>query len=257
MEDLRDAEKTVSEFARLIDNLRPDEKTSHAEERYEIFDGRHDSISSHKSAKGSLSSRWRSKNLKRDWDETVEGILWNELEQSQNRVASKFKIDQTALKEYISSPDMMDLGCEFARHYFGGDPGREKSYWAAEDLFFELQAIKQGDTDAGRWAEAKVYKKEWELADHLVRFVLLAEQCRLCSGQGKWVEWQWNFNMNVCFYLSVLRCYTVRDAKQRELSRRSLGPSSPRLSHGNRDSKHSQMSSTAHSEKKEVEVEGP
>ncbi|KAI0102543.1 hypothetical protein GGR51DRAFT_286543 [Nemania sp. FL0031] len=253
MEDLRDAEKTVSEFARLIDRLRPDGKTSYTEERHDLLDGRHDSNGSHKSNKSSMSSRWRPRNLKREWDETVEGILWNELEQSQNRVASKFKIDQTALKEYISSPEMMDLGCEFARHYFG-DPAREKSYWAAEDLFFELQAIKQGDTDAARWAEAKVYKKEWELADHLVRFVLLAEQCRLCSGQEKWVDWQWNFHVNVCFYLSVLRCYTFRDAKQRELARRSVG--SPLcLSPAHRDSKHSQSPSTPRCEPEGVRAQ--
>jgi hypothetical protein len=149
-------------------------------------------------------------------------------------VAQQFQVDQTALKEYISSVDMMDLGCEFARHYHG-DPAREKAYWAAEDLFFDLQAVKQGDADVGRWTGAKVYKKDWDLADHLVRFVLLAEQYRLCSGQEKWVSWEWSFAVKVGFYLSVLRCYTIRDAKQREL-RGSAG--SPRSSHGSRSSRH-------------------
>ncbi|KAI1182125.1 hypothetical protein F5B17DRAFT_444502 [Nemania serpens] len=217
MEDLRDAERSVSEFARLIDNLRPDENTRHIWERPDLLSNRHNSHDSQKSTKTSMSARWRSKNPKKEWDETVEGILWNELDQSQTRVAHKFRVDQTALKEYISSPDMMELGCEFARHYYG-DPVREKAYWAAEDLFFDLQAVKQGDIDAGRWAAAKVYKKDWDIADHIIRFVLLAEQCRLCSGQVRWISWQWNFTVNVCFYLSILRCYTIRDARQRQLA---------------------------------------
>ncbi|KAI1421593.1 hypothetical protein F5Y12DRAFT_767109 [Xylaria sp. FL1777] len=236
MEDLRDAEKTVAEFATLIDDLRPaDNASHHGGDVPDLLTQRHDSTGSQKSGKGSIGSRWRPKTLKKDWDETTEGVLWNELEQSQNQVAQQFKLDQTALKEYISSPDMMDLGCEFARHYYG-DPVREKAYWAAEDLFFDLQAVKQGDVDAGRWAEARVYKKDWDLADHLMRFVLLAEQCRLCSGQEKWIAWQWNFAGKVCFYLSVLRCYTVREAKQRELAKDSAG--SPPRSHNSKGSNH-------------------
>ncbi|KAJ8124843.1 hypothetical protein O1611_g8796 [Lasiodiplodia mahajangana] len=74
MEDLRDAEKTVSEFARLIDRLRPDGNTSYAEERHDLLEGRHDSTSSHKSNKNSMGSRWRPRSLKKEWDETVEGI---------------------------------------------------------------------------------------------------------------------------------------------------------------------------------------
>ncbi|KAI0965846.1 hypothetical protein F4678DRAFT_476385 [Xylaria arbuscula] len=234
MEDLRDAEKTVSEFAALIDNLRPTDVTFHyGGEPSDPLAQRNNSTGSQKNGKGSIGSRWRPKTLKKDWDETTEGVLWNELEQSQNQVAHQFKVDQTALKEFISSSEMMDLGCEFARHYFG-DPVREKAYWAAEDLFFDLQAVKQGDADAKRWSEAKVYKKDWDLADHLVRFVLLAEQRRVCSGQEKWVAWQWNFAGKVSFYLSVLRCYTVRHAKQRELAKNSAG--SPFFPHALSDS---------------------
>ncbi|KAK5630206.1 hypothetical protein RRF57_005921 [Xylaria bambusicola] len=219
MEDLRDAKETVSEFAALIDNLRPGADTSHRRlERPDVLVAmRQNSTGSQKSAKSSISSRWRPKTLKKDWDETTEGILWNELERSQNEVAHWYKLDQTVLKEFISSPNMMDLGCEFARHYYG-DPVKEKAYWAAEDLFFDLQAVKQGDVPSARWAKAKVYKKDWDLADHLVRFVLLAEQYRLCSGQEKWIAWQWDFAGKISFYLSVLRCYTVREAKQRELA---------------------------------------
>ncbi|KAJ3565835.1 hypothetical protein NPX13_g7352 [Xylaria arbuscula] len=227
MEDLRDARNTVSEFAALIDHLRPNADISrHRREQADVpVTRRQNSTGSSKSAKGSISSRWRSKTLKKDWDETTEGILWNELEQSQNEVAHQFKLDKTALKEFISCPTMMDLGCEFTRH-FHGDPIKEKPDWVAEDLFFELQAVKQGDTPGARWAAAKVYKKEWDLADHLARFVLLAEQCRICSGQEKWMAWQWNFAGTVCFHLSVLRCYTVRDAKQRELARMAASCSS-------------------------------
>lgn len=75
MEDLRDARNTVVEFAVLIDHLRPDANTSH---RREQTDGpatkRQNSTGSSKSGKGSISSRWRSKTLKKDWDETTEGI---------------------------------------------------------------------------------------------------------------------------------------------------------------------------------------
>ncbi|KAJ8123321.1 hypothetical protein ONZ43_g700 [Nemania bipapillata] len=196
MEDLRDAENTVWEFTKLIDNLRPDGSATSVEDLLEREMRTHpqDFSASLRSPRTLSSSRWRSKILKKSWDDTVQGILWNELEKSQDQVADKFKIDdKTALKEYISCPEMMDLGCEFARHYWG-DPVREKAYWAAEDLFFDLQTVKQGDRDAGRWTEAKVYKKEWDLADHIVRFVLLAEQCRLCSARythpmekGAWV----------------------------------------------------------------------
>ncbi|GAW22521.1 hypothetical protein ANO14919_120580 [Xylariales sp. No.14919] len=246
MEDLRDAEKTVSELARLIDDLQPESKACC---EGHLLTERHDSTGSQKGARGSIGSRWRPKNLKKDWDETTEGILWNELEQSQNQVAHQFKLDQTTLKEYISSPEMMDLGCEFARHYHD-DPAKEKAYWAAEDLFFDLQAVKQGDIDAARWAEAKVYKKDWDLADHLIRFVLLAEQCRLCSGQEKWVAWQWNFACKVGFYLSVLRCYTVRDAKQRQLAKGTAAAVSPPLSHRSKGSKHERASPTHEGGKK-------
>ncbi|KAI1174501.1 hypothetical protein F4777DRAFT_579934 [Nemania sp. FL0916] len=250
MADLRDAEKTVAEFARLIEHLRPvDENASHATHiaaGRPALAARNSSTGSQEGTKAAIRARWRSWNSKKDWDETVEGILWNELEQSQSRVAHKFKIDQTALKEYISCPDMMGLGSEFARHYHG-DPVREKAYWAAEDLFFDLQAVKQGDVHARRWVDAKVYKKEWDLADHLIRFVLLAEQCRLCSGQEKWIAWQWNFAVSICFYLSVLRCYTVRDARQRRLAGANSVAGPSRHSNGsvNRISGHFQASDTA------------
>ncbi|KAI0875564.1 hypothetical protein GGS24DRAFT_499647 [Hypoxylon argillaceum] len=248
MEDLRDAEKTVWEFTRLIDDLRPDGSESSVEDllQLEMRTEGNGANGSQRGTRNSVSSRWRNRSFKKGWDETVQGILWNELEHSQNQVAQKFKIDdKTALKEYISCPEMMELGCEFARHYWG-DPVREKAYWAAEDLFFELQAIKEGDKEAGRWAEAKVYKKEWDLADHIVRFVLLADRCRLCSGQQKWADWQWNFAANVCFYLSILRCYTIRDARQRDLAKHSLAGrhlSSPIQHNWDRSPAHSQSSS--------------
>ena len=189
--------------------------------------------------------------------------MWNELEQSQNEVAHQFKLDKTALKEFISCPNMMDLGCEFARHYHHGDNphlAKEKADWVAGDLFCELQAVKQGDTPGQRWAAAKVYKKEWDLADHLARFVLLAEQCRLCSGQEKWMAWQWNFAGTVCFHLSVLRCYTVREAKQRELagpaaaagcsSTSSPSTPSPLPAQNGKGRKHERPSKTHHFERR-------
>ncbi|KAI8623083.1 hypothetical protein F5Y19DRAFT_403985 [Xylariaceae sp. FL1651] len=231
MEDIRDAEHAVATFATLIDHLRPD-STSRSGKASDAVAKRHDSNGSHESAKSSISARWRPK--KKEWDETAEGALWHELEKPQSDVAQQFHVDPTALKEYISSAEMMDLGCEFARHY-RGERAREQAYWAAEDLFFDLQAVKYGDADAARWTDARVYKKEWDLADHLVRFVLLAEQCRLCSGQERWTVWEWSFAVKVGFYLSVLRCYTIRDAKQRQLARARRG--SPRSSRGSRNSR--------------------
>ncbi|KAI1813684.1 hypothetical protein GGS20DRAFT_552411 [Poronia punctata] len=237
MEDLRDAKLTVANFAELIDRLQPESHTGLTpltRPGASYLACRQNSHSSQKST--SLSSRWRNK--KKEWEESVEGILWNELEQPQSEVARTFRVDQTALKEYISSSDMMDLGSEFARHYDYDDTASQK-YWAAEDLFFELQTVKQGDMDPAKWTGAKVYKKDWDMADHLTRFVLLAEQYRLCSGQEKWTTWEWNFPLKVAFYLSVLRCYTIRAAKQKQLAKTCVGSTSPRSSYGSKASMNS------------------
>ncbi|TRX92513.1 hypothetical protein FHL15_006680 [Xylaria flabelliformis] len=247
MEDLRDAQKTVSEFAKWIENLQPGSTASHTGKRPELLNTRNDSDGSHKSTKTSISSLWRPKNLKKEWDETMEGILWNELEQLQTAVAKKFKVDQTALKEYISSPEMMDLGSEFVRHCYE-KLAKDKAYWVAEDLFFNLQTVKHGDKDAELWAGAKVYKKEWDLADHLVRFVLLSDQFRACSGQEKWSVWEWSFPMMVGFYLSVLRCYMAREAKKRQLTGCPAG--SQPLPDGKRSPGRNLSSPTTRDEKK-------
>ncbi|KAI1260315.1 hypothetical protein F5Y18DRAFT_406289 [Xylariaceae sp. FL1019] len=130
---------------------------------------------------------------------------------------------------------MMHIGCEFVQHYHGESAG-ENAFWVAEDLFFDLQAVKQGDAEATRWAAPKAPKKTWDLADHLARFVVLSEQCRLNSGQEKWMAWEWSFATKVGFYLSVLRCYTIRDAKQRQLAKGLRG--SPRSSRGSMSSRH-------------------
>ncbi len=75
MEDLRDAEKTVSEFATLIDNLRPADNTSHLGGDFpDLLTQRQNSTGSQKSGKGSIGSRWRPRTLKKDWGETTEGI---------------------------------------------------------------------------------------------------------------------------------------------------------------------------------------
>ncbi|KAI0487149.1 hypothetical protein F4859DRAFT_510931 [Xylaria cf. heliscus] len=249
MEDLRDAQKTVSEFTKWIENLRPDTDTFNTGKRPELANTRNDSEGSQKSSKTSISSRWRPKNLKKEWDETMEGILWNELEQLQTKVAHQFKVDQTALKEYISSPEMMDLGSEFVRHYYE-NLAKDKPYWVAEDLFFNLQTVKHGDKDAELWTGARVYKKDWDLADHLIRFVLLSDQFRTCSGQEKWTVWDWSFPMMVGFYLNVLRCYTTREAKKRQLAGGPSGSSSP-ASDARRSPRHGRSSPMTRAENKE------
>ncbi|KAI1757532.1 hypothetical protein F4782DRAFT_525344 [Xylaria castorea] len=253
MEDLRDAQKTVSDITTWIENLRPDSKTSHTGKLPELLITRNNSNSSQKGTKTSISSLWRPKNLKKEWDETMEGILWNELEKLQTAVAHQFKVDQTALKEYISSPEMMDLGSEFVRHYYE-NLAKDKAYWVAEDLFFNLQTVKHGDKDAELWTGAKVYKKNWDLGDHLVRFVLLSDQLRSCSGQEKWTVWEWSFPMMVGFYLSVLRCYTTREAKKRQLAECSA--SSQSLPIRKRSPEHDLSSPTTQGEKKEEAEQG-
>ncbi|KAI0458253.1 hypothetical protein F5B21DRAFT_519447 [Xylaria acuta] len=248
MEDLRDAGKAVSEFTKWIENLQPDSNASHTGKRPELLNTRNDSDGSQKSTKPSISSRWLPKNLKKEWDETVEGTLWNELEQLQTGVARQFKVDQTELKEYISSQEMMDLGSEFVRHYYD-NLAKDKPYWIAEDLFFNLQTVKHGDKVAELWSGAKVYKKDWDLSDHLIRFVLLADQFRAHSGQEKWAAWDWTFPMMVGFYLNVLRCYTTREAKKRQLAGCSAGSVPP--PDGKRSLGHDPSSPTTQTEKKE------
>ncbi|KAI0015763.1 hypothetical protein F4780DRAFT_783839 [Xylariomycetidae sp. FL0641] len=251
MEDLRDAEQTVASFATLIERLHPD-KNEATTKRQDSSSSRLSASSSRgsKGSRGPLTPRWRPKtplkSKKESWDESVEGMLWNELEKPQSEVAARFQVDATALKEYISSPEMMELGAEFARAYHragAGATAKAYTYWVAEDLFFELQAVKQGDQEPARWTRARSSRRHhgWDLADHLVRFVLMAEQTRLSSPQDKWQQWEWSFAGKVAFYISLLRCYTVRDAKQRQLSQ-----------HQAAHSRQSSQSSSQHSRKDRV-----
>ncbi|KAI0401460.1 hypothetical protein F4802DRAFT_618904 [Xylaria palmicola] len=246
MEDIRDAAASVAEFARLIDELRPNSYTpAPLRERADLFTSRADADNASQSAKttistiGTFSIRWRSRSSKKSWDETPGGALWNELEEAQNKVARDFDIDETALKEFVSAPEMMALGDEFTLRYFhdqdhgrDGGPPAEKASWAAEDLFFDLQAVKQGDAEAARWTGHRTPRRrrgegggggsgggaDWDLAHHLARFVLLADRCRLRAGREDWAAWQWPFVGHVAFFLAVLGCYTTREAKRREIA---------------------------------------
>ncbi|KAI1332301.1 hypothetical protein F5Y16DRAFT_174331 [Xylariaceae sp. FL0255] len=247
MEDLRDAEHSVAAFAVLIEQLDASSRSEEGSTSAATTRRQNSNNSSERSPKSSsISSRWRYK--KKDWDETTEGVLWNELEKPQSDVARKYGVDQTLLKEYISTKEMMDIGAEFAQKYHHhchlSSQIQQKAYWVAEDLFFDLQAVKQGDADPARWTRFPLStsssssdsfstnktssgrnrrQKDWDLADHLVRFVLLAEQCRLryhppgTAAPGLALDFD-TFAIKVAFFLSILRCYTIRDAKQRQLA---------------------------------------
>ncbi|KAI0475330.1 hypothetical protein GGR56DRAFT_507921 [Xylariaceae sp. FL0804] len=307
------------------------------------------SSSSTRSARSGRSARSARSARRQEWDESVEGVLWNELERPLREVADEFEVDQTALKEFISSPEMMELGAEFARHYYDehlyddaiasptlpsaaltttsptiataalaaaaaeSDPAasrrRHNAYWAAEALFFDLQTLKHDDVE-DRWTDNPPFPiptssssssnlltksnsassssslasdattiivtpttptpkpkpkpclpsrrggggfstssssssqqrsstptktttttrrriDNWDLADHLARFVLLAEQRRVDAGVSAWLAWEWGdggggggkgaLAASVAFYLGVLRCYTMRAARQRQM----------------------------------------
>ncbi|KAI0202138.1 hypothetical protein F4808DRAFT_421998 [Astrocystis sublimbata] len=232
MEDLRDAHHTVKDFAKWIELLQPDSNnTTAVGKRPELYDKRRDSGGSQRSTRVPSplhicyqTQRWMS------FHQHTRCLLhrFSEMGSSEaftiRPAHNYFKIDQTALKEYISAPEMMDLGSEFVRHYYK-NLEKDKPYWVAEDLFFNLQTVKQGDKDPELWAGARVYKRDWDLSDHIIRFVLLSDQFRTCSGQPKWAGWDWeDFGMMVGFYLNVLRCYTTREAKKRQLAGCSTSP---------------------------------
>ncbi|KAI5863804.1 hypothetical protein GGS23DRAFT_565471 [Durotheca rogersii] len=236
MEDLRHAKEAVTIFTHHIDRLQPDShrlykgleqhlSTAHAR--------RHGSTGSDVSRK--IFSK-RGKGVGKSWVETPSGLLWSHISQTIEDVAADQLVDPTALKEFISTPEILDLGSDFVHHY--RRHVTEKMNLVAEDLFFDLQSVKQGDASASRWTRAKSSTRaEWDLASHLARFVLGADDFRKRAEREDWNAWDRGFTANVCFYLSILSCFTDKDAERRAaqeagaLQRSSLSSSSKHSRH--------------------------
>ncbi|KAL7619686.1 hypothetical protein AAE478_010228 [Parahypoxylon ruwenzoriense] len=246
MEDLRNARDTVAHFAELIDRLQPEKnqlRRSAEQQLASLPAKRHVSNGSDGSRKSSSKTStsthhlW-SRSVGKSWADSPSGALWNHISNTLEDVAADQRVNATALKEFISTPEILELGSEFAR-YYRSHHVHEKAYWAAEDLFFDLQSVKQSDVPASRWTRARSSSRmEWDLANHLTRFVLAADAFRRKADHAEWNGWATDFSTNVSFYLSILRCFTVRDAEQQ--AARDSGPAK-RSSHSS-SSKHSRHS---------------
>ncbi|KAI2627848.1 hypothetical protein GGR54DRAFT_435992 [Hypoxylon sp. NC1633] len=232
MEDLRHAEATVAHFADHIERLRlvnlPVRNTemliassSPTVERQ----GSNDSGGSMRKSSANWGGSSSSRSVGKDWAQSPTGALWLHISDTLEEVAREQGVNETALKEFIGSLEVLELGAEFVRAY-RGCRANEKPHWAAEDLFFDLQTVKQGDASARRWTHARIERRmEWDLADHLARFVLSADSYRMKVDREDWNAWGTDFKSNISFYLGILRCFTLRDAEQRQAQDRnySLG----------------------------------
>ncbi|KAI1088889.1 hypothetical protein F5B19DRAFT_404289 [Rostrohypoxylon terebratum] len=233
MEDLRNAKDTVALFAEHISELRPQQAdrpksaellrtiSSSSVQRQGSNNSSSDGSGTRKgSSSSSAAARWRNRSgVGKEWAGSKPGSIWTSIASELRDVAAQFPgLEVAAFSEFISSREILELGADFVRAYHARRIAAEKPYWAAEDLFFDLQAVKQGDAPASRWTQARSERRrEWDLADHITRFVLMADGFRRRSVEREdWSVWAGDFVTNVRFYLRVLRCYIKRDAKQRE-----------------------------------------
>ncbi|KAI0122494.1 hypothetical protein F4814DRAFT_408944 [Daldinia grandis] len=224
MDDMRDAKNSVALFADYINRLRPEISRPH---------GTVDPLSlspstvSRQGSTGSVdgsrrsSSKRHHRRVRKEWAESPQGALWNHISNTLREVAAELPdVNPTAIQEFISAREILELGADFVHYYRQSSHAMEKSYWMAEDLFFDLQSVKQGDVVASRWTRARPEKRVgWDLADHLTRFVLLADSFRSRADRRDWNTWSDGFVKKVSFYLCILRCFTVRDAEQRQATR--------------------------------------
>ncbi|KAI0886670.1 uncharacterized protein GGS22DRAFT_186743 [Annulohypoxylon maeteangense] len=231
MEDLRNAKDTVALFADHIDELRVKTDRPKSAELLRTISsssvqrhGSNNSSSDGSFRKGS-SSKWKNRSVGKEWAGSKPGSIWTTINSELEDVAKQFPgLSVAAFNEFIGSREILELGADFVRIYHARGIAAEKPYWAAEDLFFDLQAVKQGDAPASRWTQARSERRaEWDLADHLTRFVLMADSFRRRSIEREdWGVWAGDFVTNVRFYLRVLRCFIKRDAKQREERRDAI-----------------------------------
>ncbi|KAI1385580.1 uncharacterized protein F4822DRAFT_432434 [Hypoxylon trugodes] len=235
MADMRHARETVSTFQKHIERLEVDETRPRSPVLLEPWESkikRHRSNNSDGSSSRrgiSLSSTRWNKSVGKEWAESRSGALWHEISNALEDVAKQFKgVDSTALKEFVSTRQILELGTEFVRIYRCGSKALaavEKPPYAAGALFWSLQGVKQGDTRASQWTRASAERqKEWDLSGHLARFVLLADGYRRQADREDWDTWNTDFATNTSLYLCILRCFLIRDKKQRELAQeRELG----------------------------------
>ncbi|KAI0382488.1 hypothetical protein F5Y04DRAFT_46904 [Hypomontagnella monticulosa] len=230
MEDMRDAKDTVAIFTDYIGRLRPEETRPHSADLLSFnFSSattvkRQGSTNSAGSGSSSTTRRTSAKwnrSVGKEWSESPSGTIWHQISSTIEDVAAEFpEVNATAIKEFISAREVLELGADFVQQYRRGRFANDKTHWSAEDLFFDLEGVKQGDLRASRWTQARPEKRaEWDLADHITRFVLAADDFRKRADRDDWNTWGGDFAREISFYLCILRCFTVRDAKQRQAAR--------------------------------------
>ncbi|KAI0179752.1 hypothetical protein GGR52DRAFT_568518 [Hypoxylon sp. FL1284] len=229
MDDMRDAKATIGLLAEHINRLRSDEQQSRTPEPqllpWSPSVKRHGSNRSDGSRKSSSTKRpgGGSSGVGREWSESPSGAIWHAIDKTLEEVAAEQGVNATALKEFIGSREILELGASFVTRYRRRRCVLEAPARAAEDLFWELQTVKQGDRPAARFARSKAEMPDWSLPDYLARFVLLADAFRRKEDRADWNKLGGDdFVDNTCFYLCILRCFTLRDAKQREARERDL-----------------------------------
>lgn len=78
----------------------------------------------------------------REWFESQSGTIWRTIDNTLEEVAVEQGVNATALKEFISSREVLELGAAFVTRYRRKRCVLEIPARAAEDLFWELQTIK-------------------------------------------------------------------------------------------------------------------
>ncbi|RYP14115.1 hypothetical protein DL767_010423 [Monosporascus sp. MG133] len=232
MEDIRNAAAIVASIATRIRQLDP-EHMSHHHQRIPSSPIHQDTAppqappSSSSSSKQHANlpyriasvSRYTARRPKMAGRAGSDGVI-DDVTDFIGRVAREVGADATALAHFMSATEIQELAREFFAETMtttttgGGKDGHrgrdgnrctaEKPGYAADDLFWNLQYIGQGDLSESRWTRAKAGKVGWELSDHLTRFILLSEKARLRAGGSRWQTRDLSFESKVNFYLPSL-----------------------------------------------------
>ncbi|RYO87384.1 hypothetical protein DL764_008864 [Monosporascus ibericus] len=239
MEDIRNAAAIVASIATCIRQLDP-EHMSHHHQRIRSSPIHQDAAPPHALPSSSSSpkqqanspyrvtsvGRYTARRPKMAGRTGSDGVI-DDVTDFIGRVAREVGADATALARFMSATEIQELAREFFTEttttttttgggkdgHRDGDGDRraaEKPGYAADDLFWNLQYIGQGDLSESRWTRAKAGKVGWELSDHLTRFILLSEKARLRAGGSRWQTRDLSFESKVNFYLCVLRCFAFR-----------------------------------------------
>ncbi|RYP64111.1 hypothetical protein DL771_008930 [Monosporascus sp. 5C6A] len=231
MEDIRNAAAIVANIATRIRQLDP-EHMSHHYQRVPSSPIHHDTASPQARPSSSLLSqqqanppyrmasagRHTARRPKMAGRTGSDGVI-DGVTDFIGRVAREVGADATALARFMSATEIQELAREFFAEttttttgggkdgHRDGDGDRraaEKPGYAADDLFWNLQYIGQGDLSESRWTRAKAGKVGWEFSDHLTRFILLSEKARLRAGGSRWQTRDLSFESKVNFYLFFL-----------------------------------------------------